>query len=54
MYLGLAWHFWNTRWRTQARARLQAWERAAILLPLALHGWILYRGIFEHERRCPP
>ncbi len=51
MYLGLAWHFWNTRWRTQARARLQAWERAAILLPLALHGWILYSGIFGHELR---
>ena len=51
MYLGLAWHFWNTRWRTQARAGLQAWERAAILLPLALHGWLLYRGIFDQELR---
>ena len=51
MYLGLAWHFWNTRWRTQSRAGLQAWERAAILLPLALHGWLLYRGIFDQGLR---
>jgi ABC-type uncharacterized transport system permease subunit len=51
MYLGLAWHFWSTRWRTQSRAGLQAWERAAILLPLALHGWLLYRGIFDQELR---
>ena len=51
MYLGLAWHFWNTRWRTQSRAGLQAWERAAILLPLALHGWLLYHGIFSRELR---
>ena len=51
MYLGLAWHFWNTRWRTQARAGLQAWERAAILVPLALHGWLLYSGIFDQALR---
>ena len=45
-YVGLAWHFWNTRWRRPASGGLQAWERAAILAPLALHGWLLYDGIF--------
>ena len=59
-YVGLAWHFWRTRWRrsdertaaAQAPASgLQAWERAAILAPLALHGWLLYQGIFSRELR---
>jgi ABC-type uncharacterized transport system permease subunit len=45
-YLGLAWHFWNTRWRRPASGGLRAWERGAILAPLALHGWLLYQGIF--------
>ena len=50
-YLGLAWHFWNTRWRG-ARAldgqtlELRAWERIGILLPAALQGWLIYKGIF--------
>ncbi|MGE5639957.1 MAG: inner membrane protein YpjD [Clostridia bacterium] len=56
-YLALAWHFWNTRWRRQAKiaaapssaAGLQPWERAAILAPLALHAWLLYAGIFSRE-----
>jgi len=52
MYVGLAWHFWRTRWRrADARRGLQAWERAAILAPLALHGWLLYHGIFAAELR---
>jgi ABC-type uncharacterized transport system permease subunit len=52
MYVGLAWHFWRTRWRrADARKGLQAWERAAILTPLALHGWLLYQGIFARELR---
>ena len=46
MYLGLAWHFWNTRWRTPAKGGLKGWERAAFLLPLALHGWVLYAELF--------
>jgi ABC-type uncharacterized transport system permease subunit len=55
VYVGLAWHFWNTRWRTQHRrapaaqrteTELLPWERATILLPLVLHGWLLYEGIF--------
>ena len=54
MYLGLALHFWRTRWRRRAepaRPDLRAWERAAILVPLALHGWLLYDGIFSRELR---
>jgi len=49
MYLGLALHFWNTRWRRRAapaKPGLRLWERAAILAPLALHGGLLYQGIF--------
>jgi ABC-type uncharacterized transport system permease subunit len=51
MYVGLAWHFWNTRWRGAAARGLQAWERTALLVPLALHGWLLYDGIFSRELR---
>ena len=52
MYVGLAWHFWSTRWRgSDARRGLRAWERAVILVPLALHGWLLYDGIFARELR---
>jgi ABC-type uncharacterized transport system permease subunit len=52
MYVGLAWHFWNTRWRArQSHKGLHGWERAAILAPLALHGWLLYQGIFSRELR---
>ena len=55
MYFGLAWHFWSTRWKKAAPAGggagLKTWERAAILLPLALHGWLLYHGIFSRELR---
>lgn len=50
-YLILAWHFWNTRWRAAAApvaiaAPPQAWERVAVIVPLALHAWLLYSGIF--------
>ena len=54
MYLGLAWHFWSTRWRgaaAPAKAGPKPWERTAILVPLALHGWLLYDGIFSRELR---
>jgi len=49
-YVSLAWHFWHSRWR-RGRApgggtELAAWERAAILVPLALHGWLLAHGMF--------
>jgi ABC-type uncharacterized transport system permease subunit len=49
-YVALAWHFWRSRWRSapgiEQRSGLRGWERAAILAPLALHGWLLYAGIF--------
>lgn len=48
-YAGLAWHFWNTRWRAARSAQtggLAAWERAALLVPLALHGWLLAHHTF--------
>jgi ABC-type uncharacterized transport system permease subunit len=51
-YVVLAWHFWRTRWRRRASSEagtprgLQAWERTAILAPLALHGWLLYDALF--------
>jgi ABC-type uncharacterized transport system permease subunit len=50
-YVVLAWHFWNTRCRAPAapgdsRRVFPAWERAAILLPLALHGGLLYHALF--------
>ena len=51
MYVGLAWHFWNTRWRRAGRTGLRGWERAAILVPLVVHGWLLYHGIFGKELR---
>jgi ABC-type uncharacterized transport system permease subunit len=59
MYVGLAWHFWNTRWNKVERVTtavagnsgLKPWEKAAILVPLALHGWLLYHGIFSRELR---
>jgi ABC-type uncharacterized transport system permease subunit len=42
----LALHFWWTRWRSGASAAgLRPWERAAILAPLAVHGWLLYADI---------
>src|SRR5687768_4757489 len=51
MYLGLAWHFWNTRWRRGAATGLSGWERSAILVPLALHAWLIYGGVFSRELR---
>jgi ABC-type uncharacterized transport system permease subunit len=49
-YAALAWHFWHTRWRARpggepAPSGLQPLERAAILLPLALHGALLYQAL---------
>ncbi|HVP09438.1 MAG TPA: cytochrome c biogenesis protein CcsA [Burkholderiales bacterium] len=60
VYAVLALHFWNTRWRRPAAAQggpreaaheglrtgLRPWERVAILLPLALHGRLLYVDVF--------
>lgn len=59
LYIALALHFWNSRWRAATRpgdglreathAGLRAWERAAILLPLALHGGLLYAEMFARS-----
>ena len=55
LYSALALHFWNTRWRAQsarpasAANGLQAWERAAILVPLALQGALLYSELFARD-----
>jgi ABC-type uncharacterized transport system permease subunit len=54
LYAGLALHFWNTRWRGRSAASpslpsatgLRTWERAAILVPLAVHGALLYSELF--------
>lgn len=45
-YAGLAFHFWRTRWGGAKPAGIAAWERTAILAPLALHSWLLYQGVF--------
>jgi len=60
LYAALALHFWNTHWRAQPAAAApasalaargsRAWERAAILLPLALHGWLLYDEILAAQQ----
>ncbi|HQU50330.1 MAG TPA: cytochrome C biogenesis protein, partial [Casimicrobiaceae bacterium] len=48
LYAALAVQFWRTRARAAAPrpAGLARWERAAILVPLALHTWLLYAGLF--------
>jgi ABC-type uncharacterized transport system permease subunit len=54
-YAVLAWHFWNTRWRsrpgeaTRTESGLRPAERAAILLPLGLHGALLYLALFAPD-----
>ncbi|HKB52875.1 MAG TPA: cytochrome c biogenesis protein CcsA, partial [Ramlibacter sp.] len=53
VYAGLALHFWRTRWSPGPAAAppaghlggLRAWERTALLLPLVLHGWLLYADV---------
>ncbi|MCU0897779.1 MAG: cytochrome c biogenesis protein CcsA [Burkholderiales bacterium] len=48
LYALLGAHLFRTRWRAQpqgAAAALAAWERAAILVPLALHSWLLYQDL---------
>lgn len=47
LYGALAVHFWRTRWRSPAPRTpgIARWERAAILVPLALHTWLLYQDL---------
>jgi ABC-type uncharacterized transport system permease subunit len=42
LYAALAFHFWRTRWRGASPAAFARWERIAILVPLALHTWLVY------------
>ena len=42
LYAALAFHFWRTRWRGSGTPRIARWERAAVLVPLALHTWLVY------------
>jgi len=50
LYLGLAMHFWRTRWTgavlDQPIRGLAPWERLWLLLPLALHGLTLAVELF--------
>lgn len=50
LYLGLAAHFWRTRWRGAVLAQpvggLRAWERSWLALALLVHAAILMQGVF--------
>lgn len=50
LYAALAVHFWRTRWRgallAQPVVRLLPWERAVLLVALALHGVTVGQEIF--------
>jgi hypothetical protein len=41
LYAALALHFWRTRWRGASVPKISALERSAILVPLALHTWLV-------------
>ncbi len=49
LYAVLGWHFWRTRWSAGAQAEpgagIAAWERVAILVPFALHSYLLYASL---------
>lgn len=45
LYAALALYFWRTRWAAAAPGNMRAWERTAMLVPLAFHGWLLYRAL---------
>lgn len=46
-YAALAAWFWRTRWRAGATpSGLTLVERLALLVPLALHAWLLYADLF--------
>lgn len=52
LYALVGWHFWRTKWRparqsgSPAGAAPAAWERYALLAPLAAHGYTLYVNLF--------
>ncbi|HQR51774.1 MAG TPA: cytochrome c biogenesis protein CcsA [Burkholderiales bacterium] len=56
LYAGGGAYFWRTRWRfatvpaisTEVR-QSPGWEHAVILVPLALHAWLLYSTMFKAD-----
>ena len=52
LYGGLALHFWRTRWRSgvPSAGGTAGWERAALLLPLALHAWLLQLDLIAPDQ----
>jgi len=46
LYAALAFHFWRTRWGGRSSPRIGRWERSAILVPFALHTWMVYDLLF--------
>lgn len=49
LYAVLAVHFWRTRWRGASVPKISAVERGAILVPLALHTWLVYDMLWAHS-----
>ena len=45
LYALLALHFWRTRWRQAHAGGMALWERCALLLPLVMHGVLLYDAL---------
>lgn len=45
LYALLALHFWRTRWRQAHADGMALWERYALLLPLLMHGVLLYDAL---------
>jgi len=50
-YVLIGWYFWRTKWQVPGRTAVTASlpapvERFAILLPMAIHGWVLYAAVF--------
>jgi len=49
LYAGLAVYFWRTRWRAPSPGAMRPREHLALLVPLALHGWLLARALILPE-----
>lgn len=46
LYAGLALYCWRVKWKASSAAAARPFERWALILPLILHGWLLYWLIF--------
>lgn len=53
LYAALGYHFWRIRWREERNHATQGpvikWERASVLVALAIHGVGLYAALFEPD-----